>query len=79
MLKHNKREGYTYIDKRTGKEYSLYALHCLGGECTSDIVVIWDDEHENIFNWFYGETWLLAEPAELEKIVADYIESDERI
>lgn len=79
MLKHDGRNGYTYIEETTRKEYPLMAMHCLGGYATSDIIVIWDDEHGNMFNWFYGETTLLDAPQELDTIVAAYIKSGYRI
>ena len=79
MLKHDDRNGYTFIDEQTGNEFSLMAMHCLGGYATSDIIVIWDEEHSNIYNWFYGETLLLDDPEELERIVSDYVRSGNRI
>ena len=79
MLKHDDQNGYTFIDEQTGKAFPLMAMHCLGGYATSDIIVIWDDEHGNMFNWFYGETCLLDDPQELETFVAAYIKSGDRI
>lgn len=73
MLKFNPRDGFAYVSDRTKKEYSLEGLRCLGGSASSDKVIIWDTEPDEIVGWFYGEDTILENLTDLEKTVERYV------
>ena len=54
MLKFTSKDGFTYVDDTTSKEFSLFNTSSLGGQTSADIVVIFDYEANKVVNYFYG-------------------------
>lgn len=78
MIKYTKRDGYTYTDERTGREYSLLEMKSYGGETTSDIIMIWDLETDTPANWVYGASLYEHDVQKLDELIAEYIEANRK-
>jgi hypothetical protein len=77
MIIWDKRNGYSYKDEANGKHYSVYEAKCYEGECTSDIVIIWDDERNCVANHVYGATFLHENIEELNNTIKFYVDEYE--
>lgn len=78
MIKYTKRDGYTYTDERTGREYSLLEMKSYGGETTSDIIMIWDTETDTPANWVYGASLYEHDAQRLDTLIAEYLEANRK-
>lgn len=56
MFKYDKREGWKFIEEKGGKHYSLYEMFSYKGTCTSDTIVIWDDDNNCFVDYLMGAT-----------------------
>lgn len=77
MIIWSKREGYNYESERTHKRYSLLEGMCYKGECTSDSIIIWDDENLCFANYVQGATFLHENIEELDKTIKQYVDEYE--
>lgn len=76
MLKFAKQDGLSYVDEKSGGEYSLFGTKCIGANAVPDIVVIFDNERQKVVNYFYGESVMFdGENAlqELDNTIAYYV------
>lgn len=76
MIIYTEKNGFTYKDEHSGKEYELYEMVSLGGKTTSDMVAIWDNSEEQgiggaFVNWFAGAS--LTNASELNESAAGYV------
>ena len=77
MIIWDKKNGYIYEDEQTHKRYSTYEAKCYQGECTSDIVIIWDDKNNCVANYVYGATFLHESIEELNNTIKFYVDDYE--
>lgn len=73
MIIWDKRNGYIYEDENNGKRYSLLEGKAYGGDATSDIVIMWDEELNRFANYVYGATSLFENIAELDETIKQYV------
>lgn len=77
MIIWDRKNGYVYEDEQTHKRYSTYEAKCYEGECTSDIVIIWDDKNNCFANYVYGATFLHESIEELDNTIKFYVDDYE--
>lgn len=77
MIIWDKKNGYTYKDETTRKEYSLHEMKCYQGEASSDIVAIWDDASNCFANYVYGAEFLHESIEELNNTIKFYVDDYE--
>lgn len=77
MIIWGKKNGYTYKDEATNKEYSLHELMCYKGTASSDIVGIWDEENNCFANYVYGAEFLDESIEELNNAIKFYVDDYE--
>ena len=77
MIIWDKRNGYTYKDESTSKEYSLSELSCYHGEASHDIVAIWDNKNNCFANYVYGAEFLHKNIEELNNTIKLYVDDYE--
>lgn len=77
MIIWDKKNGYTYKDETTYKEYSLHEMKCYQGEASSDIVAIWDDANNCFANYVYGAEFLHESIEELNNTIKFYVDDYE--
>lgn len=77
MIYWSKRDGYTYKDEDTYKEYSLYEMMAYRGAASSDVVAIWDEERNCFANYVHGATFLHEDIEELNKTIKQYVDKYE--
>lgn len=77
MIIWDKKNGYIYEDEQTHKRYSTYEAKCYEGECTSDIVIIWDEKNNCFANYVYGATFLHESIEELNNTIKFYVDDYE--
>ena len=77
MIIWDKKNGYVYEDETNGKRYSTYEAKCYEGECTSDILIIWDEENNCFANYVYGATLLHENIEELNNTIKFYVDDYE--
>lgn len=77
MIIWSKREGYIYEDERTHKRYSLLEGKCYKGECTSDSIIMFDDEEMCLANYVQGASVLYENIEELDETIKEYIDDYE--
>ena len=77
MIIWDKKNGYTYKDEDTSKEYSLGELSCYQGEASHDIVAIWDNKNNCFANYVYGAEFLHKNIEELNHTIKFYVDDYE--
>ena len=77
MIIWDKKNGYTYKDEATNKEYTLHELMCYKGTASSDIVGIWDKENNCFANYVYGAEFLDESIEELNNTIKFYVDAYE--
>lgn len=77
MIIWDKKNGYTYKDEATNKEYTLHELMCYKGTASSDIVGIWDEENNCFANYVYGAEFLDESIEELNNTIKFYVDDYE--
>ena len=77
MIIWDKKNGYTYEDEQTHKRYSLLEGKCYKGECTSDSIIMWDDEKMCFADYVQGATFLYKDIEELDQTIKGYIDAYE--
>jgi hypothetical protein len=77
MIYWSKRDGYTYKDEDTLKEYSLFEMMCYQGTATSDVIAIWDEKNNCFANHVYGATLLYEDIEELNNTIKYYVDAYE--
>ena len=71
MITYDKRFGCWFQMDENSRHYSLYEMMTYKHNSTSDIVVIFDHDHDSIVNYVYGANILSVE--ELDKAVSEYV------
>lgn len=74
MIIWDKKNGYRYEDEQTNKVYGLLEGMCYKGECTSDSIIIWDDEEMCLVNYVQGATFLYEDISELDNTIKQYVD-----
>ena len=77
MIIWDKKNGYTYKDEDTSKEYSLSEMTCYQGTASHDIVAIWDDKNNCFANYVYGAEFLHKNIEELNNTIKFYVDAYE--
>lgn len=77
MIIWDKKNGYTYKDEATNKEYTLHELMCYKGTASSDIVGIWDEKNNCFANYVYGAEFLDESIEELNNTIKYYVDAYE--
>lgn len=77
MIIWDKKNGYTYKDEDTSKEYSLSEMTCYQGTASHDIVAIWDDAKNCFANYVYGAEFLHENIEELNNTIKFYVDAYE--
>lgn len=77
MIIWDKKNGYTYKDEATRKEYTLHEMMCYKGVASSDIVAIWDEENNCFANYVYGAEFLHEDIEELNNTIMFYVDDYE--
>lgn len=77
MIIWDQKNGYTYKDEATNKEYTLHELMCYKGTASSDIVGIWDEKNNCFANYVYGAEFLDKSIEELNNTIKFYVDAYE--
>ena len=77
MIIWDKKNGYTYKDEDTQKEYTLHEMACYQGTASSDIVAIWDSKNNCFANYVYGAEFLHQNIEELNNTIKFYVDDYE--
>ena len=75
MITYDKRFGCWFQMDENSRHYALYEMMSYKHNSTSDIVVIFDHDHDSIVNYVYGANVLCVD--ELDKAVSEYVEEYE--
>lgn len=71
MITYHKEYGCWFQMTEDSKHYALYEAKTYKHNSTSDRVIIWDEDNDEMVNFVYGATILSVD--ELDKIVTDYV------
>ena len=71
MITYHKEYGCWFQMTEDAKHYALYEAKTYKHNSTSDRVIIWDEDNDEMVNFVYGATILSVD--ELDKAVTDYV------
>lgn len=71
MITYHKEYGCWFQMTENSKHYALYEAKTYKHNTTSDRVIIWDEDNDEMVNFVYGATILGVD--ELDKAVSDYV------
>jgi hypothetical protein len=74
MIIWSKKNGFYYEDESNGNRYALLEMTSYKGECTSDIIAIWEEDHNTFINYVYGAAYLYENLDELDKTIKLYVD-----
>lgn len=75
MIIYTKENGCYFVRETTEKHYHLFEAMTYKGHTTSDRVIIWDEDTDQMVNFVYGANSISVE--ELDQMVSDYVEEYE--
>lgn len=71
MITYHKEYGCWFQTTEDAKHYALYEAKTYKHNTTSDRVIIWDEDNDEMVNFVYGATILSVD--ELDKAVSEYV------
>lgn len=74
MIIWSKHEGFYYEDESNGNRYALLEMTSYRGETTSDIIAIWEEEHNTFIDYVYGASHLYENLTELDETIKHYVD-----
>ena len=77
MITYHKEYGCWFQMNETAKHYALYKAKTYKHNSTSDRVIIWDEDNDEMVNFVYGASVLSVD--ELDKAVSEYVTQYESI
>lgn len=74
MIIWSKKEGFYYEDESNGCRYALLEMTSYKGDCTSDIIAIWEEDHNTFIDYVYGASYLYEDLEKLDETIKFYVD-----